>query len=98
MMTTREKIMVIVATIITVLVMGFIILQPTTGKLYQMNGYIYNVDFSEDYTLIITDDGNVWGMNGTETWPKGTRVIVTFGDSNTTTLVDDCLLKVEKTR
>lgn len=96
MMTTREKIMVIVAIIITVFVVGFIILQPTTGKLYQMNGYIYNVDFSEDYTLIITDDGNVWGMNGTETWPKGTKVIVTIKDNNTPEKIDDALIKLER--
>ena len=90
-----KNIGLIVAVVVMVAISFFITL-PSYGAQYQMRGYIYAVDYQEDITLIMTEDGNIWGMKGTETWPKGTDVIVTMEDSNTATKIDDALIKIER--
>ena len=58
---------------------------------YEAFGTIYAVDFQEDVTILKTDDGDLFGMKGTETWPKGTRVIITLNSQGTKTPIDDSI-------
>ena len=85
-----------VMAVVVAVVVALLVSCSSFGARYQMRGYIYQVNYEEDVTIIATDDGNAFGMKGTETWPKGTPVIVTLEDSNTETKIDDKVVGVER--
>ena len=98
-MNRNEEKTLIAITIACVLIIAIAIVDQTITKnknMYEANGIIYAVDFQEDMTLLETEDGNLFGMLGTETWPKGTEVIITLDSTGTKTPIDDKVIAVRR--
>ena len=64
---------------------------------YELHGEIYKVDYTENITLIATDDGNMWGWQGYEVPVKGTRMILTMTDTGTPDFIyDDAIVNMRR--
>lgn len=93
-MKSNEEKAIIAIAITCILIIAMTIVNQTITKnknMYEANGIIYAVDFQEDITILETEDGNIFGMYGTETWPKGTPVIITLNSQGTATPIDDSI-------
>lgn len=67
-------------------------------KLYTVQARVYLVDFQEDFSVFEDENGNMWGMYGTEVPAKGTRVILTMDSNNTESIYDDGIIRYEEIR
>ena len=65
-------------------------------NIYEVKGTIYSVEFKEGVTLLKTEDGNIFGMKGTETWPKGTAIVLTMNSQGTKTVIDDAIIALRR--
>lgn len=84
----------IVASIVAFL-LSFLCLYQPQHKTYTLQGEIYKVDYTENITLILDENGHVWGMKGTEVRPQGTSVTMTMDSMNTATIVDDGIIEIK---
>ena len=68
--------------------------------LYTLQGEIYIVSYEDDMTVILDENGQIWGMRGTEVPARGTPVILTMDSMGTDTIFDDSIvdMKIAKTR
>lgn len=65
-------------------------------KLYTVQARVYLVDFHENFSVFEDENGNMWGLYGTEVPEKGTHVILTMDSNNTESIYDDSIVQYKK--
>ena len=85
---------IVIASLVACLVVFLCLYQPS-HKTYTLHGEIYKVDYTEDITLILDENGNVWGMKGTETRPQGTAIAMMMDSMDTDTIIDDKIIGIK---
>lgn len=67
-------------------------------KQYTIQARVYMVDFDEDFSIFEDENGELWGMYGTEVPAKGTRVTLVMDSHNTESIYDDGIIRYEEIR
>ena len=93
----KKNVGMLVAALICAFIAILCVICPAQ-RLYTLRGEIYIVSYKDDMTVILDENGNTWGLYGTEVPPRGTPVILTMNSMNTNTIVDDSIVKFEVAR
>lgn len=93
----KKNVGMLVAALACALVAILCVICPAQ-RLYTLRGEIYIVSYEDDMTVILDENGNTWGLHGTEVPVRGTPVILTMNSMNTNTIVDDSIVKFEVAR
>lgn len=93
----KKNIGMLVAALIWVSIAILCVICPAQ-HLYTLRGEIYIVNYEENTTIIRDENGQVWGLHGTEVPVRGTPIILTMDSMGTDTIVDDSIIKFEVAR
>ena len=92
----HTKITVVI--IIVIFILGAIIPFRQRSNHHLLTGTMYKVDFDNNMAFIKGTDGSWWGIEGTNTYVKGTQVVMTIDDNGTETRTDDIVVEVREAR
>lgn len=90
----KKNVGLLVAALIWVSIAILHVICPTQ-HLYTLRGEIYIVSYEENTTIIRDENGQVWGLHGTEVPVCGTPIILTMDSMGTDTIIDDSIIKFE---
>jgi len=93
----KKNVGILVAALVWVSIAILCVICPAR-HLYTLRGEIYIVSYEEDTTIIRDENGQIWGLHGTEVPVCGTPIILTMDNMGTDTIVDDSIIKFEVAR